>query len=167
MEEKTAIDAPTRRGGCKRGCAFGCLGVLIVMLMAALLGVWLVRRHMQTVMTRFERAGYTPVYGQFIVVDEPITNPTIFVAQTVRVNKGSTRGLAFLCQRARIRGHVVGNVHFKGQELTVDRQAVLDRDLDALAQRVNMYGIVNGKITGYWQQLHHNPLPNETPEPMP
>ena len=140
--------------GCLKAAGIGCL--IVVLLLGAAIGggIWFVRRQVRTVLERFEREGYTLVQGDQITVTSVVTNPTIFVAQSVQIKKGSERGLAFLCQVAEIEGEVKGNVHFMGQVLTVQRRAVLDKDLDVKAQIVNLHGEVKGQITGVYQALN-------------
>ena len=85
------------------------------------------------------------------------TEPTIYIGQSVRILNGSDRGMAFLCQTAEIHGPVVGNVRFIGQALTIKENAELMRDLEVTAQLVNLFGKVDGKITGVYQMLNKDP----------
>ncbi len=157
------IDAPPPPArGCRRGACLGCLGVLALFIVAAAAAAWFVFSQIRTVLARFERDGYKVVTQRIIDVREPITEPTIFFGQDVRVRQGSTRGLAFLCQAAEIEGHVEGNVHFMGQFLTIRKGALLERDLDVKGQVITVFGEVRGNITGTYQVLHRPGQPGDT-----
>ena len=108
-------------------------------------------------MERYEREGYRKVEGQMIEVADRVTEPTIYIGQSVRIMNGSERGMAFLCQTAEIHGNVAGNVHFVGQMITIKEDAELMRDLEVTAQLVNLFGKVDGKVTGLYQVLNKDP----------
>jgi regulator of protease activity HflC (stomatin/prohibitin superfamily) len=148
---------PPRKSGCGTGCLISVLIVLVIAGSAGYFGWRFVKNQYTTVMERFEREGYRRVEGQVIEVTERVNEPTIYVAQVVKIRAGSNRGLAFLCQQADIQGDVVGNVHFIGQVLNVDKDAILHRDLDIKAQVANVYGVVSGEVTGVWQILKRTP----------
>jgi hypothetical protein len=137
----------------------GCLVILIGLGVAGYVGYRFFKRQYVAVMERYEREGYKKVEGQLIEISETITEPTIFVGQSVKIKKGSERGIALLCQSAEIDGKIVGNVHFVGQILTIHKGAMLMRDLDVTAQMVNQFGTVDGKITGVYQVLNTVPPP--------
>jgi hypothetical protein len=157
------MDAPPPARGCRKIACLGCLGTLGLLFVAAGAAAWFVFSQIRTVLTRFERDGYKVVTQRIIDVREPLTEPTIFFGQDVRVRKGSTRGLAFLCQAAEIDGHIEGNVHFMGQFLTVRPGAVLEKDLDVKGQVITVFGEVRGNITGTYQVLHRSGRPGEPP----
>lgn len=155
MSDEVPVQAvQSGKGGCLRGCLIGFILFVILVLLLCAAGGWFAWKEYETVMQRFERAGYTNVIGQFIVVDKPVEQPTIFIGQTVKINSGSRRGIAFLCQSAEIHGEVVGNVHFKGMDLTVHEDAWLQQDLDMFGLNLNLFGSIKGKITGRYQALH-------------
>ena len=145
--------------GCLKATGIGCLVILIALGVAAYVGVRFAKRQYQAVMERYEREGYKKVEGQIIEVAETVSEPTIFVGQIVRIKKGSERGMALLCQSGEIDGKVVGNVHFVGQMLTIHKGAELMRDLEVTAQVVNLFGKVDGKITGVYQTLNNQSSP--------
>ena len=155
--------APPSKRGCRRIACLGCLGVLLILGIAAGAATWLIVSQIRTVLTRFEREGYKVVTQRIMDVREPITEPTLFFGQDVRVRKGGTRGLAFLCQSAEIDGRVEGNVHFVGQFLTVHPGAVLEKDLDVKGQVITVFGTVRGNITGTYQVLHRPGRGEERP----
>lgn len=151
--------APPRKHGCGTGCGVGCLVVVLVLGIAAYFGWRFIMNQYHTLMDRFEREGYRRVEGRVIEVTNRVEYPTIYVGQIVRIKAGSDRGLAFLCQQAEVHGDVVGNVHFVGQTLTVDRDAVLHRDLEIKGQVAHVHGVVSGEVTGAWQILDRPPPP--------
>lgn len=143
--------------GCLKAAGIGCLVILIGLGVLGYVGYRFVKHQYTAVMERYEGEGYKKVEGQFIEVTETIAEPTIFVGQSVKINKGSERGMAFLCQTAEIHGTVVGNVHFVGQMITINEDAELMRDLEVTAQLVNLFGKVDGKVTGVYQTLNKDP----------
>lgn len=143
--------------GCLIGGGIGCLVILLIIGALVFAGVWFVKDQVKTIRERFEREGYVTVERQIIDVTERITEPTVFIGQTVKIRQGSERGVAILAQSAEIDGEIVGNVHFIGQMLTVHKTAHLRRDLDVKAQLVNLYGTVDGRVTGVYQQLNKTP----------
>jgi len=145
--------------GCLKATGIGCLVVLIAIGGLGYAGYRFFRRQYTAVMERYERDGYKKIEGQFIEITETITEPTIFVGQSIKINGGSERGIALLCQSGTISGKVAGNVHFVGQTLTIHKDALLMRDLDVTAQVVNQFGKVDGKITGVYQVMNTVPPP--------
>ena len=143
--------------GCLKAAGIGCLVILIGLGVLGYVGYRVVKRQYAAVMERYEREGYKKVEGQLIEVTETVTEPTIFVGQIIKIKKGSERGMAFFCQTAEIHGPVVGNVHFIGQMITIKEDAELMRDLEVTAQVVNLFGKVDGKITGVYQMLNKDP----------
>jgi hypothetical protein len=144
-------------GGCLKAAGIGCLVILIGLGVLGYVGYRFVKHQYTAVMERYEREGYKKVEGQMIEVPDRVTEPTIYVGQSVKIMKGSERGMAFLCQTAEIHGDVVGNVHFVGQMLTIKEDAELMRDLEVTAQLVNLFGKVDGKVTGVYQMLNKDP----------
>jgi hypothetical protein len=158
MNETPVTPAPAARsgGGCFKGCAIGCLVMVVLLTLLAIGGLWFARHQYNAFITRMEREGYRKVEGQIIVVTNRITEPTIFIGQMVAIQKGSERGLAVVSQNAELDGEIVGNVHFVGQTLTVRPGAMLRRDLDVIAQTIRIEGEVRGKVTGMYQFLEQS-----------
>jgi hypothetical protein len=144
-------------GGCLKAAGIGCLVVVIGLGVLGYAGYRFIKHQYAAVMERYEREGYKKVEGQVIEITEPVAEPTIFIGQVVKIKKGSERGIAMLCQSAEINGKVVGNVHFVGQMITIKEDAELMRDLEVTAQLVNLFGKVDGKITGVYQVLNKDP----------
>ena len=158
MNTPPPIAQPKTSGhGCLKAAGIGCLVVIIGLGVLGYVGYRVVKRQYTAVMERYEREGYKKVEGQLIEVTERVTEPTIYIGQSVRIMSGSERGMAFLCQTAEIHGTVAGNVHFLGQMITIKEDAELMRDLEVTAQLVNLFGKVDGKITGVYQMLNKDP----------
>ena len=127
------------------------MGCMIVLILAGIVAValfFVVKHQYNAFLARFERDGYIRIQERYIETERSVDQPTVFMGQTVNITKGSTRGIAMFCQTADLHGHVQGNVHFIGQELTIHKDAKLKYDLNVKAQTLNIYGIVKGKITG-------------------
>ncbi len=144
---------PNRKRSRLPGCALGCLFILLTLVILGYGGYRFIRNQIDTVVDRFEREGYSQRTGQFLDVKDTLLNPTVFLAQEVTIRNGSDRGIAILAQKADLHGPIEGNVHFIGQIVTVHEDAVLKRDLDVKAQVVNVFGTVEGKITGAYRTL--------------
>ena len=91
--------------------------------------------------------------GQFIQVEEVITESTYYKGQIVMIRQGSQVPVGFLCQMAELRGEYHEPVIFRGQILTIHKDAVLHKGLDVKAQLVERVGTVNGEITGKFQAI--------------
>ena len=158
MNTPPPIAQPKTSGhGCLKAAGIGCLVVIIGLGVLGYAGYRFVKRQYVAVMERYEREGYRKVEGQMIEVADRVTEPTIYIGQSVRIMNGSERGMAFLCQTAEIHGNVAGNVHFVGQMITIKEDAELMRDLEVTAQLVNLFGKVDGKVTGLYQVLNKDP----------
>lgn len=142
-----------RRGWRFRGCALGCLFVMLLFAVG-LWGAWhFLRRHYAGAVSRMGEQGYTTIKGQFVEVNEPLTNRTVIFAQSVRLANGSERGIAIVAQYARISGAVKGNAYFFGQLLVVEPDAELVHNLHVVAQRVELQGSLRGELRGYFAEL--------------
>ncbi len=152
----TDVSAQRKSGGsgCLKGCGIGCLVILIALGALGYAGYRFASKKYADLMAEFEEAGYTRVVGQAIEVDDTVSEPTVYVAQSVILRKGSDRGLGFLCQIAEIDGTVKGNVRFIGQELTIRPGAVLEQELNVQCQVLNLYGTVKGRINGVYQTIN-------------
>jgi len=86
--------------------------------------------------------------GHIITIDEPILSPNYYKGQIVIIRNGSQAPIGLFCQVAELRGEYHGPVTFRGQILTIHKDAVLHQGLDVTAQIVERIGKVEGKITG-------------------
>jgi len=98
-----------------------------------------------------------------IEVSQPVSKPTVYVAQVVKLNADADADLAVMAQVAEIAATVHGDIDFLGQTLVVKRNGVLHGDIRVQgAQVIDVKGIVDGKITGAYQILRQPPGKNET-----
>jgi hypothetical protein len=105
----------------------------------------------------FERRGYTRAMGQVMDVTDPISKPTVYVAQVVKFKADVHGDLALMAQVVEIEATVHGDIDFLGQVLTVKEGAVVKGDIRVRgAQVINVQGVVEGKITGTYQNLRRN-----------
>lgn len=161
-----------RKGSFAKGClitsGIGCLVVIIGFGVLTYVGFRFIKKQYTEVMEKFESQGYRKVEGQIIDVTERVTEPTLYLGQAIRIRAGSDRGLAFITQTAEIAGTVKGNVYFMGQMLTIQKDAVIEQDLEVTAQVVNNFGTVKGQIKGVYQALNTDPsaAPPTAPQPQ-
>jgi hypothetical protein len=113
----------------------------------------------------FENRGYVSRTGQVIEVTEPITEPTVFVGQMVRIRTSADADISISAQVAEIYGTVAGNIDFLGQNLKIMPGATVKGDVRIrAAQVVQVLGTVEGEITGTYQSLQRAPEQPATPE---
>jgi hypothetical protein len=138
--------------------AIGCLVIgLIGIVLCAGVGFFTYRWAMgkvDEVAKQYEDQGYKRITGQAYNATETVTEPTVFVCQVAKLRRGSEADLAFVCQLAEISGTVQGDIAFYGQMLTIKPDGVVKGDLFVQAgQVINVQGVVEGEITGSYQDL--------------
>jgi hypothetical protein len=134
------------------GCSIAFAVVVIACVLFGYFGMRYVTKLVDKTMADFKAKGFTQtVQGQDVTVAEPITAPTVFVAQRVTINADCDTDLAIIAQQATINGHVKGVTYFVGQTITIGPNAVLDRNLDVTGQIVTVQGKIKGSITGRFQ----------------
>ncbi|MBM4092307.1 MAG: hypothetical protein FJ276_23200 [Planctomycetes bacterium] len=102
----------------------------------------------------FEQRGYTRVQGQVVEVTQPVSAPTVYIAQVLRVKADVHGDLAVLAQVAEIEATVNGDIDFVGQTLAVKKTGVVTGDIRCrAAQSIDVQGTVKGDITGTYQAL--------------
>jgi hypothetical protein len=148
---------PPRRGTFLRGCATGCLIVLVVVALALYGAYRAIRGHYPSLTERLREQGYEVVRGQYLECKDPIESRTVFLGQNVVLHAGSSRGIAILAQTAEIHATVEGNVYFFGQQLIVGSNAELKHNLHVVADRVVKQGQVNGELRGYYREMVTRP----------
>ncbi len=135
------------------GCGIGCLGFIIIAILAIASGTWYFLSLVNDMEDELIAQGLTKQSGQFIEVKDPITEPQYFKGQIVMIRNGSDAPIGLLCQMAELRGEFHQPVTFRGQILTIHKDAVLHQGLDVTAQLVERVGKVEGEITGSFQAL--------------
>jgi len=145
--------------GCFIATGIGCLVIIVIMSVFGFFAYKLGKKMYDGFMsqiTQFEEQGYKRVDGQVITVSEVVTEPTVYVGQSARIEKGSERGLAIFCQTASIEGKVNGNVYFMGQILTIEPNSEITGNLNVAAQQVNIFGKLQGELQGTYQVLNRD-----------
>ena len=136
------------------GCGVGCLVIVVLVVIAAVIGVKFAMSKLEDMTSELEQYGFEEtVKGQAIEVTDEITEPAIYLGQTVKILGDCKTDLAIVAQMAEIHGTVEGKVYFRGQMLTIQPQARLLNGLDVMAQVIQKYGEVQGEITGNYQTM--------------
>jgi len=138
------------------GCGVGCL-VMIVLLVVLLIVLYKVgMSYYNEWVDEFAEQGYRQVMGQTIEVTDPVTEKTLFTAQMVKLIADSQTDVAIIAQGAEVHGRIEGDLHFRGQAITIEPNAVIEGDLEVQAQAVVIHGRVLGQITGSYQAIEDN-----------
>lgn len=117
----------------------------------------------------FQARGYERVQGQVIEVSQPVSKPTVYVAQVVKLNADADADLAVMAQVAEIAATVHGDIDFLGQTLVVKPNGVVHGDIRVQgAQVIDVKGTVDGEIAGSYQILRQPPGKSEAvPDSIP
>jgi len=138
------------------GCSIGCLVTLVLFIIVVALGVYGVKygiKKIEEISGEFEQQGFSKVTAQSIEVNEEITEPTVYLGQTVKIIADCHTDIAIIAQIAQIHGQVAGTLYFRGQMLTIEPEAHLQGDLDLKCQMVTIYGKVDGQIQGAYSEM--------------
>ena len=147
---------PRKASGAKKwiiGCGSGCLVLVLVLIGLIVFGAHFFSAKVEKMSSEFEDLGYEKVSGQMLEITESPTEPTLYLGQSVKLLDDVDTDVAIVAQAAEIHATVNGTVHFRGQMLTIQPKAVLKKDLDLKAQIVQIYGTVEGEITGQYQVI--------------
>ena len=136
------------------GCGVGCLVIVILVAVGGFVGYRVIKGKIAGTVTELKNLGFAKVEtGPQFVVTTDITEPTLYVAQMVKITGNCTTNLAIVAQMAEIHGRVDGKVYFRGQILVVQPNAELRGGLDVQAQVIQKFGRIDGAITGVYQAL--------------
>lgn len=138
------------------GCGIGCLVLLVLGLIIGGVGGYFGYQKLKKVVDewagQYESRGYERVVGQQLDINDTITEPKVYVAQMVRLFGDCETDIAIIAQMAEVHGRVKGNIDFKGQMLTLQPSAVIEGNVAAEAQMVQVNrAVVLGEITGQHQ----------------
>lgn len=147
------VAAPANNKKWVWGCGIGCLGFILIAILAAIIGTWFAWSFVDDLEEGLIAQGLTKQSGHIMVVDETVTEPNYYKAQIVLIQDGSEVPIGLLCQMAELRGEYHQPVFFRGQILTIHKDAVLHQGLDVTAQIVERVGKVEGDITGNFQVI--------------
>jgi hypothetical protein len=138
------------------GCSIGCLVALVLFILVVALGIYGVKygiKMIEEISSEFEKQGFVKVTAQSIEVNEEITEPTVYLGQTVKIIADCHTDVAIIAQIAQIHGKVAGTLYFRGQLLTIEPEAHLQGVLDLKCQIVTIYGKVDGQIQGEYGEM--------------
>lgn len=134
------------------GCGSGCLVLVLITVVTIVAGVLYVKK----IITRYEKElkGYgfeTVMKGQVIEITDPVDEPVLLKAQSVRIMADCSTNIAVLAQMCELHGTVKGRLYFRGQLLTIHPGAEILGGLDVQAQLVQNNGKIEGGVTGEYQ----------------
>ena len=138
------------------GCGSGCLVLILLGVIAGFAGWKWVEGKVKEFEAEFAEIGLAPgPSGQVLQVTEVPTEPTFYKAQVVTLNFSEpvTVEIGVIAQQLDIqKGSFAENVYFRGQIVTVQPGADLEKELNVICQMVqNLGGKVAGGITGRYQ----------------
>lgn len=158
------------------GCGIGCLLLLGLVIGAAITGVrigkkrydeWKVAREVDG--SDFVARGFHRVSGSMLQITERTSQPTVYVGEIVSIAADADADIAIVALSAEIRAKIAGNVHFRGQMLSVHPGGLIEKDLDVRASLINLLGEVKGQVRGTYTTLNRAPvkvgLPDRPKEP--
>lgn len=151
VQEKKGLSTGAKWG---IGCGSGCLVVIVILVVMGIVGATFVKRQLGEWEEEFSALGFDKVeQGQVMEVSDPITVPTLYMAQTITITSDCSTNLAIMGQMGEIQGNVAGTVYFRGQMLIIGPDAVIEGDLDVVAQAVQVEGTVKGETRGTYQAI--------------
>ena len=132
--------------------AIGCLVIFVLLVIGCAIGGWVLWNKYGKVFAQYFE-DYVPVQGQSFTVNETITQPTLYQAETVTINGDSHADLAFLGQSAIIHGTVHGNVDILAMEgFTLAEGGIIDGNIHVPVAvqtiTISSGAVVTGDITG-------------------
>ncbi len=133
------------------GCGIGCLVIVFGMMVAGFLGYRWVMTQYEGWLAEFEEKGFKKVSSQMLTITEAPSEPTVYVAQTVKIDADVDVEIALICQMAELSGTYSKKVYFRGQMLTVKPNGHLEGDLDVTCQLIQNFGEIDGEVTGKYQ----------------
>jgi len=174
MYEPTSLDAPPKKRmstGAKIGIGCGVAALLLILICGGLIwyGIDYAIKEANKFAADFESRGYVRQSSQVIDVNQTLSQPTVFLAQTVRINAPVDASLAFAVQVAEINANVNGDIDFYGQILKINPGVVITGDVRVKgAQVVDNKGTVQGQVTGSYGNAPRPKQPSQpTPPPPP
>jgi hypothetical protein len=137
------------------GCGIGCLCTVIIFVVIAVFAVKWSLREFNKMTTEFEQRGMVKVMAQYINVNEPVKQPSLYIGQEVTLGQGARAEVAIIAQTAELHGNFADKLTFYGNELTVGRDAELQKGLEVQAQEIKIVGVVHGEITGKYDKIEN------------
>ncbi len=142
------------------GCGSGCLILIIICAIGGFVGWQWVEGKVKEFEAEFAEMGLSPgPSGQVLQVTEVPTEPTFYKAQLVTFNftEPVTVEIGVIAQQLDIQqGNFTENVYFRGQMVSLQSGADLEKELNVYCQIVqNVGGKVAGGTTGTYQGNDH------------
>ena len=136
------------------GCGSGCLGIILLAVAAVVVGTLYVKKIVSKYEMELKGYGFEEVTsGQMLNITQPVTDPILFKAQSIRIMSDCSTNMAVLAQVCEIDGTIEGKLYFRGQVLTINPGAEVLGGIDAQAQLLQNKGLVHGGITGKFQLI--------------
>lgn len=136
------------------GCGMGCLTIIVALVAVSVVGYRFAKDKLEDVTREMKQLGFEHVITlQSMEVRDPITVPTLYRGQMVKIFGDCHTNLAVVAQMAEIHGRVSGKLYFRGQMLTLQPNAEVLGGVDVAAQVVQNYGTIHGGITGKCQLI--------------
>ncbi len=136
------------------GCGIGCLTIIVILAIAGFIGYKFFMGKIEEVQAELQAKGFeNVVQQQQLIVSDPTTEPTLYMGQLVKLVGDCETDVAIMAQMAEVYGTVKGDLYFRGQLLTIQPNAVIEGNLDVLAQGIQNQGEVKGEITGSYQAM--------------
>ena len=169
MYEPNPFEATPKKGmstGAKVGIGCGVAALLLILICGGI--TWFTVRYFINEANKFaadfESRGYVRQSSQVIDVNQALNQPTVFLAQSVRINAPVEGSLAFAVQVAEINANVNGDIDFYGQILTINQGVVISGDVRIKgAQAFNNKGTVQGQVTGSYGNAKQQQPSQATP----
>ena len=124
------------------------------------------RAHLRQIEDRLTRAGYEKIENLTdLVITNPPTKPTWYIAKSVTLLNGSLAPIAMYCATSTISGTVCGDVLFVGIPLThpaliIQPGAILQSNLETTCWMLKNFGELRGQRLGtcYFYVTNRTPL---------
>lgn len=137
------------------GCGIGCLSTTIIFVIIAIFAVQWSYREFNKMTSEFEQRGLAKVMAQYINVNEPVGQPSLYIGQQVTLNQGARAEVAIIAPTAEVHGPFTEKVTFYGNVLTIGPDANLQKGLDVQAHEIKMSGVVHGEIAGRYDRIEN------------
>jgi hypothetical protein len=155
MQDTAPITERSNRKSLILGCGIGCLSTAIIFVIIAIFAVQWSYREFNKMTTELEQRGLAKVMAQYINVNEPVGQASLYIGQQVTLNQGARAEVAIISPTAEIHGPFSEKVTFYGNVLTIGPDAKLQKGLDVQAHEIKMAGVVHGEIAGQYDRIEN------------
>ncbi len=156
-----------------KAVVFVMFGLCIVMGVVLYTGVSKLRASHRELTARLEREGFEKIETTTdLVVTNPPSRPTWYIARTVKLLNGADASVAMYCATGEISGVVRGDVVFLGLPLThptliINPGAQIASNVETTCWMLKNFGEVRGEFRGtkYFYVTNQTPLTTGTAKP--